>query len=84
VTLERYCFRAGGIAQGDVVLAMMTDLDDLVERAAADRTPIRDLVGEDPVAFAEDFLENYRDGQWINKERARLTESIDQAVGDRS
>jgi hypothetical protein len=40
-------------------------------------------VGEDPVAFAEAFLENYSDGQWIAKERARLTRAIDAVAGDR-
>lgn len=81
--LERYCMYAGGIAKGDVVLTMMSDLSDLIEQAAAHNTPVRDVVGDDPVVFAEEFLENYRDGQWISKERTRLTEAIDKAVGDR-
>ncbi|WP_104102991.1 DUF1048 domain-containing protein [Arthrobacter sp. 08Y14] len=78
--LERYITYAGTIAKSDVFLQMVEDLADLFEGAAADGTPIRGIVGEDPVEFAEDFLRNYTDGQWINKERKRLNEAIDQAA----
>jgi DNA-binding ferritin-like protein (Dps family) len=38
---------------------MLEDLADLFEQGAADGTPLRDVVGEDPVEFAEAFLANY-------------------------
>ncbi|MGV8909858.1 MAG: DUF1048 domain-containing protein, partial [Propionicimonas sp.] len=57
------------------------DLADLFERAAVDGTPIRAIVGDDPVEFAEAFIANYSDGQWINKERTRLADAIDRAAG---
>lgn len=82
--LERYVLYAGGISQGDVLVAAFTDLADLLEQASADRTPIRDVVGEDPVEFAEDFIANYRSGQWFEKERARLAQAIDRAAGGTS
>lgn len=78
--LERYITYAGTIAKSDVFLQAVEDLADLFEGAAADGTSIRGIVGEDPVEFAEDFLRNYTDGQWINKERRRLNEAIDQAA----
>ena len=31
--------------------------------------------------FAETFLANYSEGQWINKERKRLTDAIDRVAG---
>ena len=34
---------------------MIEDLADLFERAAADGTPIREIVGDDPVEFVETF-----------------------------
>ena len=40
---------------------MFEDLADLFERAAADGTPIREIVGEDPVEFVETFIQNYTD-----------------------
>lgn len=80
--LERYFMYAGAIVKGDVMMQMLEDLADLIEQAAADGTPIRDIVGDDPVEFAETFIQNYSDGQWINKERKRLTDSIDQATDD--
>ena len=82
--LERYFMYAGAIVKGDVLMRMLDDLADLIERAAADGAPIRDIVGEDPVEFAETFIANYADGQWVNKERRRLTDAIDRAAGEGS
>ncbi|KQO11680.1 hypothetical protein ASF06_03345 [Agreia sp. Leaf244] len=82
--LERYLTYAGAVSKGDVLVQMFDDLADLVERAATDSTPIREIVGDDPVEFAEEFIRNYSDGQWISKERARLVESIDRAVADQA
>ncbi|MEP7160338.1 MAG: DUF1048 domain-containing protein [Dermatophilaceae bacterium] len=78
--LERYFMYAGAIVKGDVLMRMLEDLADLIEQAAADGTPIRDVVGDDPVEFADTFIQNYSDGQWINKERKRLTDAIDRSV----
>ncbi|WP_413318023.1 DUF1048 domain-containing protein [Agrococcus sp. 1P02AA] len=77
--LERYLLHAGAIAKGDVLVQMLEDLADLFEASAADGTPVRAIVGDDPVEFAETFLANYRDGQWVAKERERLVEAIGQA-----
>jgi DNA-binding ferritin-like protein (Dps family) len=38
---------------------MLEDLADLFEQAAANGIPIRGIVGQDPVEFAEAFLRNY-------------------------
>ncbi|MCC3301646.1 DUF1048 domain-containing protein [Arthrobacter sp. zg-Y895] len=78
--LERYFMYAAPIAKGDVYVQMLEDLVDLVERAAVDGTPVRSIVGEDPVEFAEAFIANYADGQWIDKERRRLVETIDRSA----
>ena len=78
--IERYFMYAGSIVKGDVMMQMLEDLGDLIEGAAADGTPIRDIVGDDPVEFADTFIQNYSDGQWINKERKRLNDAIDQSA----
>ena len=82
--VERYFTYAGIIVKGDVIVAMLDDLADLFERAAADGTPIRDIVGEDPVEFADTFIANYSDGQWIAKERTRLTAAVDKAIAEQT
>jgi len=82
--LERYLTYFGAITKGDVLMSMLEDLADLFEQSAANGTPIRAVVGDDPVEFAETFLRNYAEGQWINKERARLTEAIDRAAAQES
>ena len=79
--LQRYSYYfGGGTAAGG--LQMLEDLADLFEQAAADGTPVREIVGEDPVEFADAFLRNYPQGQWIVRERDRLTSAIDRAAGE--
>ena len=79
--LERY-LEFFGPGDGDGVLSMLEDLADLFELSAANGTPIREIVGEDPVEFAEAFLRNYPTGQWISRERERLTSAIDRVAGN--
>ncbi len=56
---------------------------DLFERAAADGTPIREIVGGDPVEFVETFAQNYTQGGYVpNRERERLISAIDRAEGE--
>lgn len=78
--LERYLMRFGAITKGETLMAMLDDLVTLFEQAAADQTSVREVVGDDPVAFAEELLANYAEDQWINKERTRLAEAIDRAA----
>lgn len=80
--LERYLMYAGAMSKGDVLVAMHEDLADLFERAATDGTPVRAVVGDDPVEFAETFLRKYSDGQWIKKERDRLVADVARAAGE--
>ena len=82
--LERYLMYFGAITKGDTLMSMLEDLADLFEQSAANGTPIRAIVGDDPVEFAETFLQNYSEGQWINKERERLTNAIDRVAGDQA
>jgi DNA-binding ferritin-like protein (Dps family) len=76
--VQRYSYYFGfGTTEGG--LAMLEDLADLFEQAAASGTPVREIVGEDPVEFAEAFLRNYPQGSWIVRERDRLTSAIQRA-----
>ena len=77
--LQRYLMYYGGVTDGDTALKMMSDFADLWERAAADGTPVRAIVGEDAVEFAETFAQAYTGAQWIDKERARLRRAIEEA-----
>ena len=81
--LERYlmCFGPG---DGASAASMFEDLADLFEQGAARGTPIREIVGEDPVEFAEAFLRNYPEGQWRSRERERLISAIERAAGEDS
>jgi len=80
LALERYLMNMGPSDDGEALIAMLTDLADLLEQSVADNTPIRSLVGDDPFEFAEAFLDNYAGGSWIRKERTRLADSIERAT----
>ncbi|MFZ0161380.1 MAG: DUF1048 domain-containing protein [Kineosporiaceae bacterium] len=80
--LERYIYHLGGIGDGDSILAMLDDLADLLEQGAANGTPIREILGENPVEFAEAFLRNYPAGHWITREQERLTRAVEQAEAE--
>ncbi len=79
MAFERYFMYNGGITDGDsaVMITMLNDSADLWERAAVDGTPVEDIVGDDPVEFAEAFASAYAGKRWIDKERHRLTETIE-------
>ena len=78
--LQRYFMYSGGmVMDGETAVKMFGDLADLWERAAADGTPVRSVVGDDPVEFADTFAEVYTGKRWIDKERARLTKAIEDA-----
>lgn len=77
--MDRYLMRASGIADGETMMNMLTDLMGLFAEHAAAGTPIRDVFGDDPVEFAEDFIANYAEGSWLRKERSLLTETIARA-----
>lgn len=79
--LERYLTYFGAITKGDVpvdvLMSMLEDLAGLFERAAADGTPVRAVVGKTPVEFAETFFRNYSDGRWISKEQDQSISAIE-------
>ena len=77
--LERYWNYCGTGGDG-AASSMFEDLVDLFEQSAANGTPIREIVGEDPVEFLESFRRNYPDGPWRIRERDRLINTIDRAA----
>jgi DNA-binding ferritin-like protein (Dps family) len=79
--LERYLNYFGTGGDGG---SLYGDLVELFEQCAADGTPVREIVGEDPVEFIEAFVRNYPKGQWIVRERERLTSAIAHAAGEES
>jgi DNA-binding ferritin-like protein (Dps family) len=77
--LHRYFMSTGGTPIDEAALTMMGDLVELWERAAADGTPVRTIVGEDPAEFADTFAAAYIGKRWMDKERDRLTEAVEHA-----
>lgn len=76
--IERYLMYFG-VLDADSAGSLFEDVADLFEQAAADGTPVRSIVGEDPVAFVDALVANYDKGGYVDKERKRLTNAIDAA-----
>ena len=76
---HRYTMYYGGTAAGVYKGQILPLLADLWERAAIDGTPIDDIIGDDPVEFAENYAEAYGGTQWVDKERARLNKAVAEA-----
>jgi DNA-binding ferritin-like protein (Dps family) len=79
---ERYLMYFGPM-DGNSASSMFEDLADLFEQAAADGTPIREVVGEDPVEFIETFGQNYPKGGYVTREQERLTNAINRVAGSK-
>lgn len=77
--IERYLMHFGPM-EGDSAASLFDDVADLFEQAAADGTPIREIVGEDPVEFVEALVRNYTKGGYVDRERERLVNAIDRAA----
>lgn len=80
--VHRYILANGGIVDGETLVVMLGDFVELWERASADGTPVRSIVGDDPAAFADEFVQAYSGKHWADKQRERLARAIDQATDD--
>ncbi|MFH1104028.1 MAG: DUF1048 domain-containing protein [Actinomycetota bacterium] len=81
--IMRYLMHVGQApTDADSAASMFEDLADLFERAAADGTPVRTVVGENPVEFVEAFVQNYMKGGWVIREQERLVDAIARTDGE--
>jgi len=79
--IQRYLMYFGPL-DADSAVSLFDDVADLFEQAAADGTPIREIVGDDPVEFVEELVRNYDKGGYVTRERERLISAIERAEGD--
>jgi DNA-binding ferritin-like protein (Dps family) len=79
--IERYLNYAGGLGV-EGAASLLDDVVDLFERATADGTPIRKIVGEDPVEFVDALIQNYSKDGYIARQRERLVSDINRAAGE--
>lgn len=76
--VERYLMHFGPLEVASAE-ALLENVADLFERAAADGTPLRELVGDDPVEFVEALIRNYAKGGYVDRERKRLVDALTDA-----
>lgn len=68
-------------ADSESAISEFEDLAELFEQAASDGTPIRELLGDEPAEFVEEFARNYTKGGYApDKERQRLLRGLEQAT----
>ena len=79
--IERYLMFFG-VLDADSAASLFEDVADLFEQAAADGTPIREIVGDDPVEFVDALVRNYSKGGYVDRERERLVKGIEAAERD--
>jgi len=79
--IEQYLF-AFGRAEGDQAARMFEDLADLLEECAALSAPVPEIVGDEPAAFVEEFLSNYR-GDALLLAQQQLRQALVDATGGR-
>jgi DNA-binding ferritin-like protein (Dps family) len=79
--IERYLMYFG-VLDADSAASLFEDVADLFEQAAADGTPIREIVGEDPVEFVDALVRNYSKGGYVDRERQRLVNAIESVEQD--
>ena len=77
--VERYALRFGP-ATGGAVVAMLEELIEIVEQGVREGAPVRDIVGDDPVRFADDLLRKYPANPWAAKEQQRLAHTVNHAA----
>ncbi|MFE7183200.1 DUF1048 domain-containing protein [Streptomyces erythrochromogenes] len=78
-SIERYLMHFVP-TDADSNAAMFEDLADLFEQAAASGTPIREIVGEDPVEFVDAFAQNYSEGGYVPaRARKQLADDLTHA-----
>jgi DNA-binding ferritin-like protein (Dps family) len=77
--VERYALRFGP-ATGETIVTMLEDLIEIFEQGMKDGTPVREIVGGDPVQFADEFLKSYPANSWAAKEQERLANTIKHAA----
>lgn len=61
---------------------MMDALDEILrmfQESASENVPVQNIVGDDPVEFAESIMAQYPDDQWLFKYRERLRTQVKEA-----
>ncbi|SMD25922.1 DUF1048 domain-containing protein [Kibdelosporangium aridum] len=67
-------------AESDSDASRFEHLAEVFEQAAADGTPIREIVGENPVEFVDAFVQNYSEGGYVPaRARKQLVDAIARA-----
>ncbi|WP_282801665.1 DUF1048 domain-containing protein [Secundilactobacillus kimchicus] len=74
--LQRYIWN---FAKNGAMLDPLEDILHMFQESAAEKVPVNQAVGDDPVVFAESIMAQYPDDLWLIKYRNQLREQVAQA-----
>ena len=71
--LEKYMWNFAG---GSGFMKVLNAALDIFEEAAGDQVALNDVLGNDPVAFADGLMAQYPDELWLRKQQNNLRAAI--------
>lgn len=71
--LDKYMWSFAG---DDQFIHAMWDVLQIFQESSLEHVAVSDIVGADPVAFAQDIMDNYADHLWINKSQTKLRQNF--------
>lgn len=74
--LQRYIWN---FAKSGAIMDALEALLHMFQESAAEGVPVRQVVGDDPVEFAENIMAQYPDDLWLVKYRDQLRRSVEEA-----
>ncbi|GAB6092695.1 DUF1048 domain-containing protein [Furfurilactobacillus curtus] len=75
LVLQDYLIQFGGT---NAFMQLLDELLQLFQEAASDHQPLSQIVGNGPVAFAEDLLCEYQSETWMREAQAKLQNRFQQ------
>lgn len=74
--LEKYIWN---FAKSGHIMVALEEMLHMFQESAAEQVPVQNVVGADPVEFAENIMANYPDDLWLIKYRQQLRQRVKEA-----
>nr|WP_282174241.1 DUF1048 domain-containing protein [Cytobacillus firmus] len=72
--MQKYLWNTGGVMDWQETKFVFNHIIDLLEEAAADRKPVKEVTGNDVAAFCDDLASDAK--SWVDKQRQKLNDAI--------
>lgn len=79
--IEKYMWN---FAKSDGIMDALEDILRMFQENTAENVPVKNVVGDDPVEFAETIMAQYPDALWLIKYRNQLRDKVTEAQSHES